>query len=86
VLVRRCALILEPAGAAGLHQVNPRFLAVFISGEVVCQLLAGQPAIGIVWPNGQNQVCQNGLLALAPELCGLSSVTAAPAKISSPLK
>src|SRR5260370_37994564 len=47
-LVGRCALILEPACAARLGQVNPHFLAIFISGEVVRQLLAGRAAIDIV--------------------------------------
>src|SRR5258707_11172222 len=47
-LVGRCALILEPACAARLRQVNPHFLAIFISGEVVRQLLAGRAAIDIV--------------------------------------
>jgi hypothetical protein len=37
-LVGRCALILEPACAARLRQVNRHFLAIFISGEVVRQL------------------------------------------------
>src|SRR6266480_2801256 len=39
-LVGRCAPILERACAARLRQVNPHFLAIFISGEVVRQLLA----------------------------------------------
>src|ERR1700682_3478749 len=47
-LVGRCALILERACPARLRQVNPHFLAVFIGGEVVRQLLAGRTAIGIV--------------------------------------
>src|SRR5437667_8519684 len=47
-LVGRCALILERACAARLRQVNPHFLAIFISGEVVLQLLAGRAAIDIV--------------------------------------
>jgi hypothetical protein len=34
-LVRRRALILERACAARLGQVNPHFLAIFMSGEVV---------------------------------------------------
>jgi hypothetical protein len=38
-LVRRCALILERACAARLRQVNPHFVTIFISGEVVRQLL-----------------------------------------------
>ena len=41
-------LILERACAARLRQVNPHFLAIFISGEVVRQLLAGRAAIDIV--------------------------------------
>jgi hypothetical protein len=40
--------ILERACAARLGQVNPHFLAIFISGEVVLQLLAGRAAIDIV--------------------------------------
>ena len=44
-LVGRCALILERACAARFGQVNPHFLAMFISGEVVRQLLAGQAAM-----------------------------------------
>jgi hypothetical protein len=47
-LVGRCAPILERAGAAHLRQVNPHFLASFISGELVRQLLAGRAAIDIV--------------------------------------
>jgi hypothetical protein len=47
-LVGRCALILERACPARLRQVNPHFLAIFISSEVVRQLLAGRTAIGIV--------------------------------------
>src|SRR5271170_3333897 len=46
-LVRCCALILERACAALLRQVNPHFMAIFISGEVVRQLLAGRAAIDI---------------------------------------
>src|SRR5438045_7344284 len=42
------ALILERACAARLRQVNPHFLAIFISGEVVRQLLAGRAAIDVV--------------------------------------
>src|SRR3981189_649634 len=47
-LVGRCALILERACAARLRQVNPHFLAIFISGEVVRQLLAPRAALNIV--------------------------------------
>jgi hypothetical protein len=47
-LVGRCALILERACPARLRQINPHFLAIFISGEVVRQLLAGRTAIGVV--------------------------------------
>jgi len=47
----RCTLILERACAARLRQVNPHFLAIFISGEVVRQLLAGRAAIDVVLAN-----------------------------------
>jgi hypothetical protein len=47
-LVGRCALILERACAARLRQVNPHFLAICISGEVVRQLLARRATIDIV--------------------------------------
>src|SRR5260370_36122766 len=38
-LVGRCALILERSCAARLGQVNPHFLAIFISGETALNLL-----------------------------------------------
>jgi len=47
-LVGRCALILERACAARHRQVNPHFLAIFISGEVARQLLTGRAAIDVV--------------------------------------
>ena len=47
-LVGCCALILERACAAPLRQADPHFLAIFISGEMMLQLLAGRAAIDIV--------------------------------------
>src|SRR5450432_3066642 len=66
-LVGRCALILERAGSARLRQVNPHFLAIFISGEVVRQA-SRRPGSDRhrPWPNKQNQVSQSGLPTWLP--------------------
>src|SRR5437899_641557 len=54
-LVGRCTLILERACAARLRQVNPHFLAIFIAGEVVRQLVAIERQSGSV-----SDICLSG--------------------------
>src|SRR5882757_293361 len=65
-LVGRCALILERACATRLGQVNPHFMAIFISGEVVRQLRPPGSDRHRPWPNKQNQVSRNGLPTWRP--------------------